>query len=106
MKTTALVSLLLVATLTLGGCGTIGIWVSGGHQKTFGGVITDAEMVAGMEKCMLNQNMKHRREYVTYVVPIFGFLDMPFSLVADIIMFLPAIISDSVGTDLDRPSRS
>ena len=106
MKNTALVSLLLVATLTLGGCGTIGIWASGGHQKTFGGIITDAEMVAGMEKCLLNQNMKHRREYLTYVAATLGFLDMPFSLVADLIMLIPALFSDSASTDLDRPSRS
>ena len=106
MKTTALLPLLLIATFTLGGCGTIGIWISGGHQKTFGGVITDAEMVAGMEKCLLNQNMKHRREYVTYVVPIFGFLDMPFSFVADIILLIPALFWDSSGSEPKRPGRS
>ncbi len=90
----AMLAVLLSLSVALGGCGTIGNWASRAHQRTFGGVLVDAELVSGTEACLLDQNVRHDREFVTGVVPIFGFLDMPFSLVFDLIFLPVALIAD------------
>ena len=95
-------ALLLSISVALGGCGTIGNWVERAHQRTFGGVIVDAELISGSESCLLDQNVKHDREYVSVVVPIFGFLDMPFSLVFDLVFLPVAIIVDLTHSSADE----
>ena len=91
----SMIAFLFIGCLALGDCGTIGTWVSGGHQRTFGGIITDAEMISGVEYCIINQNEKHRRVTTAFIAPVFGILDMPLSFVLDLLLLPVALILDS-----------